>query len=85
MGISETLAERGGHYGPFPEQARITQNIKEAMRDSPNWDTLPCNMKEALDMTAHKIARILNGDPTYKDSWHDIVGYIKLIDDTLAE
>jgi len=34
--------------------------------------------REALEMIAHKIGRILNGDPNYADSWHDIAGYAKL-------
>ena len=27
--------------------------------------------------------RILNGDPNYHDSWHDIIGYTKLVADEL--
>lgn len=38
---------------------------------------------EALDMIAHKIARIINGDPDYADSWDDIAGYAKLVADRL--
>lgn len=30
-------------------------------------------------MIAHKIARILNGDPDYDDSWVDIAGYATLV------
>lgn len=30
-------------------------------------------------MIALKIARILCGDPTFKDSWQDIAGYVTLI------
>lgn len=81
--INQTLEERGNRYGTFEEHARITQNIKAAMRDSNNWDTLPPNMKECLEMIAHKAGRILNGDPLYHDSWHDIVGYTKLVADEL--
>lgn len=33
-----------------------------------------------FEMIAHKIARILNGDPNYADNWHDIAGYATLID-----
>lgn len=83
--ISETLKERGSRYGEFTEQARICQCLKSAMKDSPNWQSLAPDMKEALEMTQHKIARILNGDPLYKDSWHDIIGYIKLIEGRLPE
>ena len=53
------------------------------MRDSPNWGTLPDNMKETLEMIAHKAGRILNGDPLYDDSWIDIIGYTQLILDDI--
>lgn len=81
--VTETLKERGMKYGSFEGHACISQDLKTTMHKSLNWDTLPPNMKESLEMIAHKIARILNGDPMYKDSWHDIIGYTKLIDDTL--
>ena len=81
--IDTTLAERGSRYGSFEEHARITQNIKEAMKDSKNWEKLKPNQKECLEMIAHKVGRILNGDPNYHDSWHDIVGYTKLVADEL--
>ena len=83
--IEDTLKERGNRYGEFYEHARISQNIKDAMNDSPNWVSLSPKMKEALEMTAHKIARILNGDPNYHDSWHDIIGYIKLVEKDLEK
>lgn len=82
--IAATLAERGNRYGSFDEHARITQNIKRAMQDSPNWANLAPDQKEALEMTAHKIGRILNGDPDYDDSWIDIAGYTKLVADRLT-
>jgi hypothetical protein len=53
------------------------------MIDSPNWENLTDDKKESLEMIAHKIGRILNGDPEYKDSWHDIIGYTTLIESTL--
>lgn len=39
--------------------------------------------KEALEMIMSKMARIINGDPNYKDSWTDIIGYAKLIEKDL--
>lgn len=77
--IENTLKERGNRYGEFKEHARITQNIKRAMCDSPNWETLSDDKKESLEMVAHKIGRILNGDPEYDDSWVDIEGYTRLV------
>lgn len=81
--INSILEERGSRYGDFGSHALITQNIKAAMRHSPNWAKLPNDMKEALEMVAHKVGRILNGDPSYADSWVDIVGYTQLVVDRL--
>jgi hypothetical protein len=38
------------------------------------------DMAEALDMIVHKMSRLVNGDCYHRDSWHDIMGYAKLID-----
>ena len=84
MDINETLKERGSRYGEFKSHARITQNIKFAMNDG-NWHDLKSDKKEALEMIAHKIGRIINGDPEYKDSWVDIAGYAQLVADTLKD
>jgi hypothetical protein len=83
--IDAVLAERGSRYGEFITHARITQNIKAVMIDTPNWDLMADDQREALEMVAHKIGRILNGDPDYKDSWTDGAGYFKLIADRLKE
>ncbi len=91
--IREILTERGKRYGSLAGHARLTQGIKEIMHSFVKyesdairpWDKLTDDKKEALDMIAHKIGRILNGDPEYKDSWHDIAGYAQLISDTLGE
>lgn len=82
--VDKTLEERGARYGEFDLHAKITQNIKRAMVDSDNWATLPDDMKEALEMIAHKVGRILNGDPNYHDSWHDIIGYTRLVEQRLS-
>jgi len=57
--------------------------IKRAMATGPNWGDLPDDMREALDMVAHKIGRILCGDFNYSDSWHDIIGYVRLVEKRL--
>jgi len=85
QGVAATLAQRGTRYGDFHTHAHITQNIKRAMQNSPNWEGLDDIQKEALEMVAHKIGRILNGDPYYVDSHHDIQGYMKLVEDHLKE
>lgn len=82
--IADTLAERGKRYGTFEGHSLITQSLKRAMTAAPKWGALADDQKEALEMIAHKIGRILNGDPNYHDSWHDTVGYAKLVADRLA-
>lgn len=81
--IEDTLEERGQRYGSFSEHAKIAQSIIRAMADSHNWDRLDDDMREAFHIIANKMGRILNGDPWYHDSWHDIVGYAKLVADRL--
>ena len=79
--ITSTLAERGSRYGPFEDHAAITQSIKRAIFAHGNL--LADDQREALEMIAHKIGRIVNGDPNYADSWVDIAGYAKLVADRL--
>lgn len=73
------IIERGSRYGKFKDGAEIMQSLKDTMRDVDGWNNLTASQKEALDMIQHKIGRILNGDPTYDDSWKDIAGYATLI------
>lgn len=81
--IAKVLAERGTRYGEFKEHALIAQNLKYDMKQAPGWQRLDADQREALEMVQHKIARILNGDPNYADSWTDIAGYAKLVADRL--
>lgn len=78
-GVEELITERGSRYGKFKDGADIMQSLKDTMRDVDGWNDLTASQKEALDMIQHKIGRILNGDPTYDDSWRDIAGYATLI------
>ena len=79
MNVEDTLKERGARYGSFTGHAHITQNIKRAMQLAPKWEYLSDDKKEALEMVAHKIGRILNGDASYIDGWRDCEGYIHLV------
>ena len=81
--INTTLAERGERYGAFSGHAGITQRIKAAIVSAPRYARLMPIHREALDMIAHKIGRILNGDPNYADNWHDIAGYATLVEQEL--
>ena len=77
--VEQTLNDRGKKYGAFSGHASITQRLKHEMRIESKWDDLNWTKKEALEMIVHKIGRILNGDPKYRDSWIDIAGYATLV------
>jgi hypothetical protein len=66
--------------------AVITQNLKRIMRNHiADLDRrLEHDMQESLDMIAHKIGRILSGNPNYNDHWDDIAGYAKLVSQRIA-
>lgn len=85
MTIQDTLKERGDRYGAFPDHAGISQGLKDVMRTAPRYNDLSPATKEALEMIQHKVARILNGDPTYADNWHDIAGYSTLVENSLEK
>lgn len=84
--IDTTLSERGERYGKFEDHAVIAQRLQDVMRnarDGQGWHYLAPDQKQALTVIADKIARMLNGDADYRDNWHDIVGYAKLVDDRM--
>jgi hypothetical protein len=83
--LEETLEERGKRYGRFTDHAQVTQDLKRVAANHLRSTglLLAADQQEALDMIFHKIARIVCGDPNYADSWHDIAGYAKLVEDRL--
>lgn len=76
--VAEALAERGARYGDYADHARISQGLQDAMRATPGWERLDPVKRETLTLIAHKIGRVLNGDPEYDDNWRDIAGYATL-------
>ncbi len=78
--IDETLKQRGSAYGEFIGNATITQTIMKTLVDNAKRPLEQFEL-EALHMVAHKMSRIVNGQRTKKDNWHDIAGYAKLAED----
>lgn len=84
--IDAILQERGLKYGLFLRQAQIAADLKGIMRAYCMWDEqLAPDQREALEMIAVKLARILNGDPNYPDNWRDIEGFARLVANRLEE
>lgn len=71
------LSERGKTHGAFNRHAHFTQELKGVMAAA--QQQLTASQQEALDMIAHKIGRILAGNPDFADHWDDIAGYARLI------
>lgn len=80
MDETETiLVERAKTHGDFSEHAKVTGAIKRAMALGEKWNSLSDEQQESLSMIAHKMGRIIAGNPSVKDHWMDISGYAILV------
>jgi hypothetical protein len=79
--INALLAERGKTHGDYEIHAAITQDLKRTINHNvADLDRkLDDDMAETLDMIAHKIGRIIAGNPAEPDHWRDIAGYAQLV------
>lgn len=86
--VEEVLKERGTRYGAFINQAGIAQGLHQVIEfgmqvtGKTRFDFYVDEL-EAINMIVNKLARIVNGDPHYSDSWRDIAGYATLVADRL--
>jgi hypothetical protein len=79
--INTLLAEREKTHGNYMTHAAITQDLKRVIRNhTADLDRrLDDDMAETLAMIAHKIGRIIAGNPEEPDHWRDIAGYAQLV------
>ena len=71
------LTLNAGH-GNFTDNSRIAQNLKAMLHGEPNWDSLECWQREALDMICSRMGRILAGNPAHPKHWFGIVNFANL-------
>ncbi len=81
--IEDVLNERQKTHGDYELHAQITQELKRVIAVY-DRDDLSDTQRETLAMIAHKIGRILAGNPNYADHWTDIAGYATLIERQLS-
>lgn len=81
----ELLAERGKTHGEYAEHARCTQSILRVLQAERGYPALSDMQKETLHMIAHKMGRIVTGNPDLADHYDDIAGYAKLISQRLEK
>jgi hypothetical protein len=74
--INITLQQRQQTHGDYPTTADYYEQLCYAWRSRHD---LPAPVRFALDNYAHKIARILSGDPMFEDHYHDIAGYSECV------
>lgn len=77
--IEDVLKTRQETHGSFMTTSFLAQDLKRLIHSQFLWCNLSFDKREALDMIATKIARIINGDQDFKDHWEDIEGYANLI------
>ena len=77
MKTEKILAERNRTHGDFARNAEISQQLK-MLFDRYGKEDLHVVHREALDVIALKISRILSGQSHFKDHWVDIAGYATL-------
>lgn len=83
--VDETLVQRGKHYGDFKDTFGVIQELKLVMQHGKGWDHMPLERREALEMIAVKLGRLVSGDSGHADSWHDIAGYARLVEGSLTK
>lgn len=74
----DLIAERKETHGDFSLCAEVSQDILRALRKGPKFKDLSDAQVESLQMIAHKLHRIVCGDPDHKDHWEDGAGYFTL-------
>jgi len=86
--IKKLLEERALDHdklGSFYAKSRFIQDLKEIVRETEGWEYASPDQKEAIDMIAHKMGRILCGNINHIDSWVDIAGYATLVANRLEK
>jgi hypothetical protein len=87
MDIQTIIVDRSKTHGNWERNAAASQAIKKVFvaHSCQAGICLESNHREALDMIALKLSRIITGDPDFRDHWDDIAGYAKLVADRCSK
>lgn len=83
--IDDILAERAKTHGDYTEHADCTQEIMAVLAKHRRFSGLAADQRETLHMIAHKMGRVVTGNPDIADHWDDIAGYAKLSGDRVRQ
>ncbi len=74
--MTQSIINRDEQHGGMEAVGGMSQSLKIAIHAGKNWFLLTPGEQEALDIIAHKTARVLSGgDPHDPEHWTDIAGY----------
>ena len=77
------MVEKKKAKAEFHKRAIFSQTLKNTMRWQENWNEMDDEKKQALEGIIDKISNILCGDPSCIKTWKSIMGYSKLVVDSL--
>ena len=77
--VADILVQRRGTHGDFSTNAAVTQGIMRLLATGPSWNLLSDVHVEGLHMIAHKMTRVVCGDPSEPDHFLDVSGYARLV------
>lgn len=79
--VEQALADRGGKYGAFRDNASLALWVFYEFKryDEKSSCCLDDTSTMALLLIQHKLARLCCGDARHRDSWLDIAGYAQLV------
>jgi len=83
--IKDILDQRKQTHGDFTENAEIHQALLGVLAGGSTWHKCTAVQMTALQVICGKLARIVTGDPTHRDSWDDIAGYAILVSERIKE
>jgi hypothetical protein len=94
--IRDTVEQRANIYGDFTHESIIAMGLKNVLRYEwsddltelkirDGWARLEPYQQHGLELICLKLARTVNGDGGYLDSYRDIAGYCTLIMDRLVK
>jgi hypothetical protein len=72
MNLDDDLRTKQVTNGPFEDMSQLSQALKFALRRGRNWEPMGPESKEALELIATHLAKILVGDANEAKHWNDI-------------
>jgi hypothetical protein len=81
--VRTTLEQRGAVYGTFMDNATISEQLIEIIRNAPGYVNFQPDQRVAAWVICQKLARALSGNAQYDDNWRDMAGYAQLVVDRI--